>query len=151
LITVSLCGKEIVVRPKYLLDYVEKLDYIKSRRVQPYDLLRNWEVDKKVSDKGSAETKMLIEVAMQTVYTRSSSVSIEEETFFDGSWEGFYYNLWRCTRKDASEDVKKGVDRIQKLFDSASPEEQLAVRFALNSTDEGNNLKNSDGPSDSSQ
>lgn len=94
---------------------------------------------------------MLIEMAMQTVYTRSSSVSIEEEICFDGSWEGFYYNLWRCTRSGSAEEPKKGIDRIQKLFDAATPEERLAVRLALDGTDESHNIKNSDGPSGQQQ
>ena len=146
MITVSICGTEIVVRPKCLLDYVEKVDFIKSRRLQPYDLLRDFPQEK--GAKGAEASKMLIEIAMQTVYTRSSSVSIEEEICFDGSWEGFYYNLWRCTRVLASEDPKTGMDRVQKLFDGGTKEERFAVNLALNATNEEYNIKDSDGPTD---
>jgi hypothetical protein len=135
-----------VVRPKCLLDYVEKLDYIKSRRSQPYDLLRDFPQEK--GQKGADASRMLIEIAMQTVYTRSSSVSIEEEICFDGSWEGFYYNLWRCTRTISTEDPKSGVARVQKLFDGATAEEKVQLRIALDATEESNNIKNSDGPSE---
>tara|TARA_R110000868_G_scaffold14671_6_gene68013 strand:+ start:434 stop:868 length:435 start_codon:yes stop_codon:yes gene_type:complete len=135
-----------VVRPKRLLDYVEKLDYIKSRRVQPYDLLRDFPQEK--GAKGAEASRMLIEMAMVTVYTRSSSVSIEEEICFDGSWEGFYYNLWRCTRLIQTEDPKSGMSRVEKLFNDATPEERVALRVALDATEESHNLKNSDGPSE---
>ena len=91
---------------------------------------------------------MLIEMAMVTVYTRSSSVSIEEEICFDGSWEGFYYNLWRCTRLIQTEDPKSGMSRVEKLFNDATPEERVALRVALDATEESHNLKNSDGPSE---
>ena len=146
MITVSISGKEIVVRPKQLLDYVEKLDFIKSRRTQPYDLLRDWPQTK--GQKGADETRMLIQLAMETVYTRSSSVSIEEEICFDKSEEGFYYDLWRCVRTDPNEDVKKGINDARILFEKATDEEKSRLRFAIEAVDESHNLKNSDGPND---
>lgn len=146
---ISLGGTEISVRPKQLLDYVEKLDFIKSRRQQPYDLLRTWPQEK--GPKGAQATKELIQIAMETVYTRSSSVSIEEEVQFDVSWEGFYYNLWRCIRTDPGEDSIKGIDRVRLLFEKATDEERRTIRFALDATDEDHNLKNSGGPSESNQ
>lgn len=149
MITISLSGKEVVVRPKHLLDYIEKLDYIKSRRQQPYDLLRDW--PQEAGQKGAEASKMLIGMALETVYTRSSSVSIEEEICFDGSWEGAYYNLWRCMRTDSKEDPKKGVDRARKLYESATEEERIRLKFAIEATDEDRNIKNSDGPSESQQ
>lgn len=87
---------------------------------------------------------------METVYTRSSSVSIEEEIQFDVSWEGFYYNLWRCIRTDPKEDPVEGLNRARILFDGATDEERVSIRFALDATEESHNLKNSDGPRESS-
>lgn len=144
MITVSLGGKEIVVRPKRLLDYVEKLDFIKSRRQQPYDLLRDFPQEK--GQKGADATRMLIEIAMQTVYTRSSSVSIEEEICFDGSFEGFYYNAWRCTRSHSDKDTIKGIDWFEKVYAQATDDERIRFRMALEATDESKLEKNSDGP-----
>ena len=146
MITVSIGGKEIVVRPKRLLDYVEKLDFIKSRRQQPYDLVRDFPQEK--GQKGAEGAKMLVSIAMETVYTRSSSVSIEEEIEFDGSWEGFYYNMWRCIRTSPDEDPKIGITRAKQLFEAANSEEVFMLKMAFESTNEENNLKNSDGPSE---
>ena len=146
MITVSISGKEIVVRPKHLLDYVEKLDFIKSRRVQPYDLLRDWPQEK--GQKGATQTEALIRIAMETVYTRSSSVSPEEELFFDTSEEGFCYDLWRCIRQDPNEPFRKGINDTKHLFFVvATEEEKSRLRLALEAVDESHNLKNSDGPS----
>jgi hypothetical protein len=140
MITISLGGKEIVVRPKQLLDYVEKLDFIKARRQQPYDLLKDWPQEK--GAKGAEAGKMLIQLAMETVYTRSSSVSIEEEICFDKSEEGFYFDLWRCIRTDPKQDWRVGINEARALFEKATLEEKMRLRMALEGTDETNNLKN---------
>lgn len=149
MITISLGGTEIVVRPKRLLDYVEKIDFIKSRRQQPYHLVRDFPQEK--GPKGAEGMKLIVQMALETVYTRSSSVSVEEEICFDGSWEGFYYNAWRCVRTDPKQNPLDGIRWMEKLFDKATPEERINLRMALEATDESHNLKNSDGPSESQE
>lgn len=149
MITISFGGTEIVVRPKSVLDYCEKLDFIKSRRQQPYDMVKDFPVEK--GKAGAEGAQMLVRIAMETVYTRSSSVSIEEEIEFDKCWEGFYYNMWRCIRTNPNEKPKDGITRAKQLFEKATPEEVVQLRLAFEATDEANNLKNSDGPSVTNQ
>lgn len=147
MIKVSVGGKEIVVKPKRLLDYVEKLDFIKSRRTTPWSLIQGFP-----TDMSEENYKILVGIAMRTVYSQSSSVSIEEELFFDKSDEGFLYGLWKCipapAAKGKTETWQAGFNRVNRLWESATPEEKAEIRIALFATDEGNNLKNSDGPSD---
>jgi len=146
MITVSIGGKDIVVKPKHLIDYVDKVDFIKSRRATPWSLIQGF--PPKLDEENY---KILVSLAMKTVYSQSSSVSVEEELFFDKSEEGFLYSLWKCIPvgpvKGKPEDFKAGFARVNKLWDSATPEEKAELKIALFATDEGNNLKNSDGPS----
>ncbi len=147
MITVSIGGKEIVVKPKRLLDYVEKLDFIKSRRNRPWDLIQGFP-----PELTEENYKILVGIAMKTVYSTSSSVSHEEELFFDRSKEGFFYDMWRCLPVvklgKLSETPIQGIERARVLWESATPEEKDELKIALYATDESNNLKNSDGPSD---
>lgn len=145
MITISLCGTEIVVRPKTLLDYVEKLDFIKSRRATPYDLARTF-LTKASNERDVAGNQAVIAEAMRTVYCRSSSVSSEEQIEFEHSKEGRYYDLWRCCRL-SGESPLDGINRIEKLYNGATEEERSALILALNGVDERNLRKNSDGPS----
>jgi hypothetical protein len=151
LVTVSIGVTEIEIKPKRLLDYVEKLDFIKSRRQRPWDLIQGF------PDKITPENyKILVEIAMKTVYTQSSSVSIEEELFFDKSEEGFYYDLWRCipsapALKGAKKETwNQGINRARLLWESATPEEKQKINFALSVTDERHLEKNVDGLSENS-
>jgi hypothetical protein len=155
LITVSIGGKEIVVKPKKLLDYVEKLDFIKSRRTRPWDLISGF--PKEITEENY---KILVATAMRVVYMNSSSVTPEEEILFDKSTEGFFYDLWRqigkgmrkagTKQETRAETWQEGIQRAQQLWDSATVEEKNQLKIALFATDEGNNLGNSDGPSDQS-
>jgi hypothetical protein len=149
MITISLGGKEIVIRPKTLLDYVEKLDFIKSRRTTPFELVKDFPQDR--GPKGAEGQIKLVQIAMQTVYTRSSSVSYQEEIDFDASEEGYYYDLWRCFRKDGDKNWVQGINAAREMWEGATQEERLSVKYAFVGIDETNNLKNSDGPSDSNQ
>lgn len=150
MITVSIGGKEIVVKPKKVLVYVEKLDFIKSRRIKPWDLIQGFP-----PDLSEENYKILVGIAMKTVYSSSSSVSHEEELFFDRSEEGFMYDLWRCLPEVKAakgnrrpETAIEGIERARKLWLAATQEEKSNLKLALYAVDESNNLKNSDGPSD---
>lgn len=154
MITVSIGGKEIVVKPKKLLDYVEKLDFIKSRRTRPWDLISGF--PKELTEENY---KILVATAMRVVYMNSSSVTPEEEILFDKSTEGFFYDMWRQmgkgmrksgTKEMRAETWQEGIQRAQQTWDSATVEEKNQLKIALFATDEGNNLGNSDGPSDPS-
>lgn len=145
MITVSIGGKDIVVKPKYLLDYVQKVDFIKARRATPYSLIQGF--PPKLDEENY---KILVSLAMKTVYSQSSSVSIEEEICFDKSDEGFLYSLWKCIpapSKKVSETFQAGFARVNAIWESATTEEKMELKVALHATDEANNLKNSDGPS----
>lgn len=158
MITVSIGGKEIVVKPKRLLDYVEKVDFIKMRRGAPWDLIQGFPPEIANHEENY---KTLVGIAMRTVYTNSSSVGIEEEVLFDKSEEGFFWTLWKCmpavkqrvddgkgNKKSRMETWKEGINRAKALWESGTPEECMQVRIALEATDESHNLKNSGGPSD---
>ncbi len=149
MITVSIGLTEIEIKPKRLLDYVEKLDFIKSRRQRPWDLIQGF------PDKITPENyKILVEIAMKTVYTQSSSVSIEEELFFDKSEEGFYYDLWRCLpslpagKAGKKETWSQGIQRARLLWESATSDEKQQINFAMSVVDERRLEKNGDGLSE---
>lgn len=150
MITVSIGVTEIEIKPKRLLDYVEKLDFIKSRRQRPWDLIQGF--PEKITPENY---KILVEIAMKTVYTQSSSVSIEEELFFDKSEEGFYYDLWRClppvpVAKGGKKELwNQGIQRARLLWESATSEEKQKIQFALSVVDERHLEKNDDGLSGS--
>lgn len=158
-VTVSIGGKDVVIKPKTLLSYVEKVDFIKMRRGAPWDLIQGFP-EQIVNHEENYKT--LVKCAMETVYKNSSSVSFEEEILFDKSEEGFFYDLWRCmpkikitfiakeggAQKKRNETPLEGIDRAKALWESATTEEKQQVQFALAATNEGHNLKNSDGPSE---
>jgi hypothetical protein len=158
MITVSIGGKEIVVKPKHLLDYVEKVDFIKMRRGTPWDLIQGFPPEIANHEENY---KTLVGLAIKQVYTNSSSVGIEEEVLFDKSEEGFFWMLWKCmppikarvedakgNKKSRMETWREGINRAKALWESGTNEEKFKVRLALEATDESHNLKNSDGPSD---
>lgn len=144
MITLSLGGTEIVVKPKKLLDYVEKLDFIKMRRTRPWDLIQGF--PKEITEENY---KILVSLAMSTCYSQSSSVSIEEELQFDKSEEGFYYDVWRCLPRVPKETWQAGLNRARQLWEGSTKEEKNALHMAMLGVDERANLKNSDGPSES--
>lgn len=142
MIPVTVNGVELLIKPKRLLDYVDKLDFIKTRRKSPADLMQGipTTIQKDRYDD-------LMRIAMHTVYTSSSSVSWEEELSFDKSEEGFYYDLWRCLppvegKKGAKESWKEGLNRARALWESATMEEKRALTSAMNMVDERSLEKN---------
>lgn len=151
MITVSIGGKDVVVKPKHLIDYVEKVDFIKTRRGTPYDLVRDFPKEKDLEG-----TRALVEIAMRTVYTNSSSVSIDEELCFDRSEEGFYWEIWKClpelplVRGKPPETAREGINRAKRIWESGTSDEKNALRFAIASVDERSNLGNFEGPSETS-
>jgi hypothetical protein len=159
MITVSIGGKDVVIKPKTLLSYVEKVDFIKMRRGAPWDLIQGFPPE--ISNH-EENYKTLVRCAMETVYKNSSSVSLEEEILFDRSEEGFFYDFWRCipkmkvpfkskeggAQKFRAETPMEGIDRSKAIWESGTAEERQSIRFAMEATNEAHNLKNSDGPSD---
>lgn len=161
MITVRVGGTELVIVPKRLLSYIEKCDYIKSRRVKPWDLLSGIPSSIKANDYQS-----FVEVAMSTVYQNSSFVSVEEELSFDRSEEGFYYDLWRSIEagrkkgqpgrrskllKAPSEfTAADGIHEARLLWESATADEKQEIVIALKATDERAAIKKSSGPEQSS-
>ncbi len=146
---ISLGGKEIVVKPKRLLDYVEKVDFIKMRRGTAFDLLKGFP-----PNMTEENYKIAVSLAMKTVYTNASAVSPEEELAFDKSEEGFYYDLWRCLPKiekkkgvkPSEESYVDGINRARRVWDDATDAEKIALRLAMNALDENHLSKNSSGP-----
>ena len=147
-----------MVKPKQLLDYTEKLDFIKMRRGAPWDLIQGFPPEIVNHEENY---KTLVGIAMRTVYTNSSSVGVEEEILFDKSEEGFFYTLWKClppekirvdkgkgNKQTRIENWREGLNRARRIWDAGSPEEKRQVRVAMEFTNESHNLKNSDGPSE---
>lgn len=162
MIPVRVGGTELMIVPKRLLNYVEKCDYIKSRRCRPWDLLKG--IPRSIS---ANDFQSFVEVAMATVYASSSFVSFEEELQFDKSQEGFLYQLWRGIEAGRQKQTGKrrskllgetqsemdpltGIQEAKLLWDSASDDEKDALIRAINATDEAAGIKKSSGPSKSS-
>lgn len=154
MITVSVGGQDIVVKPRKLHDYVEKLDFIKMRRGAPWDLIQGFPPEIANNEENY---KTLVGIAMSTVYRNSSSVSPEEELRFDQSEEGFFYSMWKSIpleptkrkgkgiRKDSPETWQEGINRAKALWDGATKEEKNELQIAFFAVDERHAVKNSDG------
>lgn len=151
MINVVVGGQTIVIKPKRLLDYCEKIDFIKMRRGNPATLVEGF--PKEMTEENY---KILVGIAMKTVITNSSSVSVQEEIAFDTSEEGFFYDLWRCLPKLKEKKVKgqtvgeswrDGINRARTLWDSATTDEKKQIMDAIRSVDETQILGNSSGPS----
>lgn len=137
MIPVTVNGVELLIKPKCLQDYVDKIDFIKTRRMSPLDLMQGF------SHKAQPDVyENFLKMAMHTVYTSSSTVSFEEEVAFDKSEEGFYFELWRCLPEIPKEKWKDGINRARKLWESASKEEKNQLIAAQNATDERGHSKN---------
>jgi hypothetical protein len=160
MIKVQVGGTELVIAPKRLLDYCEKIDFIKSRRERPWDLLQK--VPKNLS---AQDFTAFVEIAMQTCYKFSSAVSIQEELQFDTSEEGFYFDLWRAIRRGSPAGKKKqainrltnpdaenkepwrqGIMDARTLWQNATDDEKASLKAALFASDQQAILKKSDGP-----
>lgn len=152
MIDVMVGGQTLKITPARLLDYCEKIDFIKMRRGNPATL-----VDGFPEGMTEANYKILVKTAMETVIQNSSSVSVQEEIAFDTSEEGFFYNMWRCMPKPAAKKAKgqmvgeswrDGINRAKRLWDSSTKEEKSDLLNAMRSVDETSLLKNSSGPSE---
>ena len=152
MIDVMVGGQTLKITPKRLLDYCEKIDFIKMRRGNPATL-----VDGFPEEMTPENYKILVKTAMEAVIQNSSSVSVQEEIAFDTSEEGFFYNMWRSMPKPPKKKVKgrtvgeswrDGINRAKRLWESATKEEQRDILSAIRSVDETSLLKNSSGPSE---
>jgi hypothetical protein len=163
-VRVGALGLDLDITPKTLLDYCEKVDFIKSRRPSPWQLLRDIPNTLTV-DSYSA----FVAEAMKACVTASSSVSVLEEMNFDTSEEGFFYDLWRSLeysrkkhgsakgltvlerdRLKAPEPWRRGIMEAKKIWEMATTAEKQEIRMALNAADQMTQVKNSDGPPESS-
>lgn len=160
-VRVGALGLELDITPKTLLDYCEKVDFIKSRRPSPWQLLR----DIPPSITVDSYTAFVSE-AMKACVVASSSVSPMEEVSFDTSEEGFFYDLWRSLeysrkknkgpvkglsvlerdRVKAPDPWRRGIMEAKRIWELATDEEKQAIRIALAASDQMTQVKNSDGP-----
>lgn len=144
---------ELSISPRRLINYIEKVEFIKSRRPAPWDLMKG--VPKNLS---VADYTAYVETAMKTVYTHASAVGIQEEIDFDTSPEGFYWTLWKCATMDAPqkqtfgnrvpdpEPWRKGIQQAKACWEAATDDEKRQIRMALDASDQMRQVKNSDGP-----
>ena len=164
MIEVEVGGTRLRIVPKTLHDYIRKVEYIKSRRRPPWDLLRDVPRSLPVAD-----WTAFVETAMRVAHQASSSVPVAEETAFDTSEEGFFYNLYIAVelgknqkpetskllqtpgKKDALPDWHRGINEARKLWELATSEERNALATALHATDQMRAVKKSDGPPESSE
>ena len=164
MITVEVGGTRLQIVPKRLHDYIRKIEFIKSRRRSPYDLLRDVPRSLPVAD-----WTAFVETAMRVVHQCSSSVPPAEEHAFDTSEEGLFYNLFCAIemgrgqkpekskllqpagQKDALPDWHRGINEARRLWESATSEERAALTAALFAADEMRAVKKSDGPSESEE
>ncbi len=154
MISVEVGGQTVLITPKRLLDYCEKIDFIKMRRGNPATLIEGFPPEVVNSEENY---KTLVSLAMKTVITNASSVSVQEEIAFDTSEEGFFYELWRCLPKPKEKKIKgrmvgeswrDGINRAKALWDGATNDEKKAILTAIRSVDETSLLKTSSDPSD---
>lgn len=164
MIPVEIGGTRLQIVPKRLHDYIRKVEFIKSRRRTPWDLLRDVPRSLPVQD-----WTAFVEIAMKTVHQCSSSVPPAEEQAFDTSEEGLFYNIFiaielgrgqkpekskllqPAAQKDAPPDWQRGINEARRLWEDATSEERAALTAALFATDEMRGIKKSDGQPESSE
>ena len=165
MITVEVGGTRLQIVPKRLHDYIRKVEFIKSRRRTPWDLLRDVPRSLPVAD-----WTAFVETAMRTVHQCSSSVPPAEEHAFDTSEEGLFFNLFVAIemgrgqkpekskllqpagkKEDGLPDWHKGINEARRLWEQATSEERAALTAALFATDQMRAVKKSDGPSESEE
>lgn len=143
MIAVEIKGERVNIVPRSLQDYCEKVDYIRSRRPTPAQLLAGMLVPKQ-PEANAKVTELVINQFM-----RGGSVSFEEEMAFDVSFEGFFYSLWQGA-KNSIEAWKKlkpeaGVHAAKIWFEALEQDRQTEVRLALRGVDQRSLAKNSSG------
>lgn len=161
---VSVGDRKIRIVPRVLQDYLDKVDYIKSRREDPWALLRGLPTEMNVSDYTS-----FVEIAVSTCHLYSSSVTRQEEQRFDDSLEGLMFSIAcgiaaaerspkgsaqtyadKIRPKRLEIDVwKRRVNDALKLWREATADERNQIQAALSIADTRNAAKKSDGPPES--
>lgn len=143
MITVTIGSERVNVVPRSLQCYLDKVDFIKSRRVSPAQLLTGM-----LNPKNPEGNQKVTEIAMKACMLLSS-VSFEEEMQFDMSFEGFYYSVWQGVMNAFPDwkrlDPKVGIDKARAWFDGLSDDDKTNVRLALRGTDQRALAKNSSG------
>jgi len=149
MITITLKGEKVTVKPSALHVYLERIEYIKSRRMSPIDALKN--LPPGITEANYAK---FVEIAISSSM-KLSSVSFDEEMAFEASQEGFYLTVFQAlkehmTRKDSAEkwptDPIKGVSSASFYYETLSDEEKTTLRLAMRGVDERALAKNSDSP-----
>ncbi len=142
MINVTLKGEQVAVKPATLHRYIEKVEYIKSRRLSPIDALKNLPAG--ITQDNYAK---MVEIAISSSM-RMSSVPFEEEMLFEGSQEGFYYNVYQALRDHFKwgSDGLAGVDKAERFYESLDEADKISLRLAMRGVDERSLAKNSDGP-----
>lgn len=143
MITVEVGDLKVSLVPRTLQNYIEKVDYIKSRRPSPYASLSG------IPDSMSADGKQkMAEIALQS-FMKMSSVSFEEEIVFDTSFEGFYYSVWQAAKNCMPGWSKlsgfDGVAKAREWFEQLDNDKATEVRLAIRGIDQRSLAKNSDG------
>ena len=149
MITVEVGELKVVLVPRSLQNYIDKVDYIKARRPSPYASLDGIPAEMTADGK-----QKMAEIALKS-YMQMSSVSFDEEIAFDCSFEGFYYSVWQAAKASIAgwEKLKGlvGVVMAKDWFEGLSPEKATEVRLAIRGIDQRALAKNSDGPPETPQ
>lgn len=147
MITLDINNDRVAVRPRSLHSYIEKIDYIKSRRPSPYSSLRDLP-----KQKNSEAHAKFVEIAMMASM-KLSAVGLEEELYFDSSFEGFFYTVWQAVRAHFkwSAEGLVGVNQAEQWYMGLNDDHKEQVRFAIRGVDERSLAKNSDGPEENPQ
>ena len=143
MITVEINGERVNIVPRSLQDYCEKVDYIRSRRPTPAQLLAGMLVPKQ-PEANAKVTELVI-----TQFMRGGAVSFDEEMAFDVSFEGFFYSLWQGAKASITAWQKlkpmAGVQAAKIWFEELNQDQQVEVRLALRGIDQRALAKNSSG------
>lgn len=143
MITVEVNGERVNIVPRSLQDYCEKVDYIRSRRPTPAQLLAGMLVPKQ-PEANQKVTELVI-----GQFIRGGSVSFDEEMAFDVSFEGFFHSLWQGAKGSilAWQTLKPnaGVQAAKLWFEQLDKDQQVEVRLALRGIDQRALSKNSSG------
>lgn len=137
---------KVVLVPRSLQNYIDKIDYIKTRRPSPYAALDG--IPETMSADGK---KAMAEIAIKS-YMQLSSVAFHEELAFDTSFEGFYFALWQGAKGSLPGWDKltpaDGVATAKQWFTALDDKDSDDVRLALNGIEQRELAKNSDGHQD---
>jgi hypothetical protein len=143
MITVEIGSERVTIVPRSLQCYMDKVDFIKSRRLSPAQSLAGM-----LNPKNPEGNQKVTEIAIAACM-KMSSVSFEEELQFDMSFEGFYYSIWQGLMGSKTEwkklQPKQGIDAARQWFDALDDHKKTEVRMALRGIDQRSLAKNSNG------